>query len=62
MGRWMEKQYVIYILSDRKEWNLSICGSIDGPRAYYNMWNKLYKCYMISLMSEYEKQNKNEQT
>ena len=23
-----------------KEWNLAICGNIDGPRGYYEKWNK----------------------
>ena len=23
-----------------KEWNLAICDNIDGPRGYYEKWNK----------------------
>ena len=23
-----------------KEWNLSICDNIDGPRRYYEKWNQ----------------------
>ena len=36
-----------------KEWNLTICDSMDGPRGYYAKWNKSVrerqKYHIISL-------------
>jgi len=28
------------LLSHQKEWNLTICDHMDGPREYYTKWNK----------------------
>ena len=28
------------VLGHRKQWNLTICNDIDGPRGYYAKWNK----------------------
>ena len=31
----------VILLSNKKEWNLTICNDINGPRDYYAKWNKL---------------------
>ena len=28
------------LLGHKKEWDVTICNSIDGPRRYYAKWNK----------------------
>ena len=41
------------LLGRKKEWNLTICNSMDGPKGYYAQWNKSAekdKYHMISLM------------
>ena len=57
----MEKD-VIYIhsgilLSHKKEWNNTICSSMDGPRDYHNKWSnsKKGKYYMILLIPNLRK-------
>ena len=49
-------------VSHEKEWDLVICGNIDGPRTYYVKWNKSEKdkCHVISPISGIKK--KKEQT
>ena len=32
--------YVQWNISQKKEWNLTICNSMDGPRGYCTKWNK----------------------
>ena len=41
-----------YYSALKKDWNLAICDSMDGPRGYYAKWNKLEKDRhgMFSLM------------
>ena len=29
-----------FLLKHKKEWDLAICNSIDGPRGHYAKWNK----------------------
>ena len=40
--------------SHKKEWNLAICNSMNGPRRYYAKWNKSDKdkYHTISLTCE----------
>ena len=33
----------ILALAVKKEWNLGICGNMDGPRRYYAKWKKSEK-------------------
>ena len=47
-----EMVYVLngILLSNQKEWNLSICNNMDGTRVYYGKQNKSEEDkYMISL-------------
>ena len=42
---WKDKEDVAYtyngiLLSHKKEWNLTLCDNMDGPRKYYAKWNK----------------------
>ena len=43
--------YIQWNITHKKEWNVAICNSMDGPRGYYAKWNKSDndKCLMISL-------------
>ena len=48
--------YDIYelLLSNKKEWNLTICDSMDGPREYLTEWSQTEenKYHIISLTCE----------
>ena len=44
INRWMDKDDVTYtyngiLLSHKKEWHLTICNNMHGPRGYYAKWN-----------------------
>ena len=61
----MNKEIVGYIyngilLSDQKEWNLTICNNMDGTRVYYAKQNKSEedKYHMTSLLVKFKKQNR----
>ena len=61
---WYMNMYNGKLLSHHKEWNLSICNNMDGPRRYYpKKLNKSDKdkYYMISLICEIFKKKKKEQ-
>ena len=55
---WMDKEYVVYthnaiLLSDQKEWNLTICNDVDWGGVYYvNEISQLEKnkFHMITLI------------
>ena len=74
--QWLDKKVVRYahththdgiFLSNKKDWNLNICNSMDGPRGYYAKWNKLFRerqipydlTYMWTLKNSINKQNRN---
>ena len=43
--RYVDKKAVVHLhngilLGHKKEWNLTICGHMDGPKGYYAKWNK----------------------
>jgi len=44
IDRWMNKDVVYMynriLLSCKKEWDLTICDNMNGPRRYYGKWNK----------------------
>ena len=49
---WMDKEDVVYIyngilLGNEKEWDLAICGSVDGTGRYYAKWKKLGRARQI---------------
>ena len=66
----MEKE-VVYtcngiLLSHKKEWNLTICDNMDGPRGYHAKWNKLDRerqiLYDFTYMWNFWKMNKHNKT
>ena len=71
----MDKEDVVYIyngmlLSHKKEWSLSICSNMEGPRGYYTQWNMSNRegqipydfSYMWNLKIKIKKQAKQKQT
>ena len=49
-----EKKAVVHIhnrivLGHKKEWNLTFCDSVNGPRGHYAEWNKSDRKIMIFL-------------
>ena len=45
ISRWVDKKAVVHLhnillLSHKKEGNLTLCDSMNGPREYYAKWNK----------------------
>ena len=66
---WIKKMGYIYIcihthngiLLSHERWNLNICNNMNGPRGYYDKWNKSDRekqYYMISLICGIQKTNK----
>ena len=69
INRWVDKKAVKYLCNRisaiKKEWNITLCNSIDGPRAYYVKWNKSVRVRQITYDFTYMwnlKSNINEQT
>ena len=60
----VDKKAVVHIYN-KKEWNLTICNSMDGLRGYYAKWNKSVRERQIPYDFTYMwnlKGNINEQT
>ena len=39
---------IYYILSHKKEWNITFCRNMDGHRDYHTQWSKSYRKTQIS--------------
>ena len=51
---WIKKMWYIctveYYWDIKKEWNNTICSSVDGPRHYHTRWSQRQKSYDITYM------------
>ena len=71
ISRWVDKTTMVHLhheilLGHKKEENVTLCNSMDGPGEHYAKWNKLVRgrqishgfTYMLNLMNKWNQQAK----